>query len=268
VNGGGGIGPRAGTFVLWLLAAALAGLTWMLPPIPQPPEYHHFADQRAYLGLPNCLDTSSNVLFLVAGAAGLCFLSSVPARRRAFIRQAEAIPYALFFSAALVAGPASGFYHLAPDNGRLAWDRAAIALALMSWLAAMVGERVSRRAGLWLLPPLILFGLGAVGYWCWSEAAGRGDLRPYGLMQVLPMALVPLMLRLYPPRYSGDRDILTVIGLYVLALLADRGDYPIFTLTGGIISGHTIKHLAAALAVFWVLLHLRRRRFLNPGERP
>jgi len=267
MNGRDNLGPRAGGLILSLLTAALAGLAWMLPPIPQPPEYHHFADQRACLGLPNCLDTSSNVLFLLAGTAGLCFLSSVPARRRAFIRQAEAIPYALFFSAAILAGPASGFYHLAPDNGRLAWDRAAIALALMSWLAAILGERVSLRAGLWLLPPLILFGLGAVGYWSWSEAAGLGDLRPYALMQVLPMALVPLMLYLYPPRYSNDRDILMVIGLYVLALLGDRGDHPIFTLTGGIISGHTIKHLAAALAIFLVLLHLRRRRILNPGER-
>lgn len=268
MNGRGYPGPRVGWLVLSLLAVALAGLAWMLPPIPQPLVYHNFADQRAFFGLPNCLDTGSNILFLVAGAAGLCFLSSVPARRRAFIRPAEAVPYTFFFFAVLLAGLASGFYHLAPDNGRLVWDRAAIALALMSWLAAIIGERVCLRAGLWLLVPLILFGLGTAGYWSWSEAIGRGDLRPYALMQVLPMVLVPLMLRLYPPRYSNDRDILTVIGLYLLALLADRGDYPVFTLTNGIISGHTIKHLIAALAVFWVLLHLRCRRILNPGERP
>ncbi len=89
-----------------------------------------------------------------------------------------------------------------------------------------------------------------------------GDLRPYGLMQLYPMLLIPLLLRLYPPRYSGDRDILAVIGLYLLALLGDLGDRPIFALTGGLVSGHTIKHVIAALAVYGVVLHLRRRQAL------
>lgn len=263
MNGGGDIGLRARALVPALLTAALAGLAWMLPPIPQPPAYHHFADQRACLGLPNCLDTSSNALFFLAGAAGLVFLADAPARRRAFIRQAEALPYALFFLATLLVGLASTYYHLAPDNGRLVWDRAAIALALMAWFAAILGERVSLRAGLCLLPPLLVFGVASVAYWSWSEAAGRGDLRPYALMQILPMLLTPLLLRLYPPRYSNGRDILLVIGLYVLALLCDKNDHPIFALTNGAISGHTIKHLVAALAVLWVARYLRRRRVLE-----
>jgi len=263
MNGWNHISPRARALVLSLLTAALAGLTWMLPPIPQPPEYHHFADQRACLGLPNCLDTVSNALFFLAGAAGLSFLAGAPTRQRAFIHQAEALPYALFFLATLLVGLASTYYHLAPDNGRLVWDRAAIALALMAWFAAILGERVSLRASFCLLPPLIVFGLGGVAYWSWSEAAGRGDLRPYALMQILPMLLIPLLLRLYPPRYSKGRDILTVIGLYILALLCDRNDHPIFTLTNGAISGHTIKHLLAALAVLWVVRYLRRRHILE-----
>ena len=60
-----------------------------------------------------------------------------------------------------------------------------------------------------------------------------GDLRPYLLMQLYPVLLIPLLLRLYPPRYSGDRVILTVVGLYLLALLFDLGDRPVFALTGG-----------------------------------
>lgn len=262
MNGGGNSGRGARVLILSLLTAALAGFTWMLPPIPQPPEYHHFADQRACLGLPNCLDTASNALFILAGAAGLFFLASGPARKRTFIRQVEALPYALFFVATLLVGAASAFYHLAPGNGRLVWDRAAIALALMAWFAAIVGERVSLRAGLCLLPPLIVFGLGSVAYWNWSEAAGRGDLRPYALMQFFPMLLVPLLLRLYPPCYSNGRDLLMVIVLYILALLCDKGDRVLFTLTNGAISGHTIKHLLAALAVLQVVRYLCRRRVL------
>ena len=89
-----------------------------------------------------------------------------------------------------------------------------------------------------------------------------GDLRPYGLMQLAPMLLIPLSLRLYAPRYSGDRDIMAVLGLYGLALLFDLGDRPVFEFSGGLVSGHTLKHVVAALAVVWVMLHLSRRRIL------
>ena len=132
----------------------------------------------------------------------------------------------------------------------------------MAWFAATLCERVSLTAGLRLLPLLITAGLSSVVYWGWSEAQGLGDLRPYGLTQLTAMLLIPLLLWLYPPRYSGDRNILTVIGLYTLALLFDFSDRPVFALSGDIISGHTVKHVIAALATYWVVLHLKRRRNL------
>ena len=249
---------------LWLLVGVLAGLAMMLSPIAQPPSYHEFADRRACLGLPHCLDTASNALFVLAGAVGLWFLrggSFVPARR-AFIDPREAWPYRLFFLGVVLIGFGSGYYHFAPDNARLLWDRLPMMLAFMAWFAAIVCERISLRTGLSLLPLLLVVGLGSVLYWGWSEARGAGDLRPYLLMQLYPMLLIPLLLRFYPPRYSGDRDILAIIGLYLLALLFDLGDRPIFALTGGLVSGHTIKHVIAALAVVGVALYLRRRQAL------
>ncbi len=203
------------------LLILLAGLALMLPPIPQPSAYHDFADQRASGALPNFLDTVSNALFVLAGALGLLFLRGEH-RRRAFLDAREAWPYVLFFIAVILTGFASGYYHLAPDNARLVWDRAAIALAFMAWFSAIVCERVSLKVGL--------------------------------------MLLLPLLLRLYPPRYSAGRDILAVIGLYLLALLFDLTDRPVFALTGGLVGGHTIKHAIAALAAVWVARYLRRRR--------
>lgn len=254
-------GSSVKPLTMLLLAAVLTGFTFALPRIPQPLEYHQFADQRACLGLRNCLNTVSNTMFILAGVAGLCFLHGA-SRQRDFIEPREALPYKLFFFAVILAGFNSGLYHLAPDNERLAWDRAAIILAFMAWLDTILCERVSLAAGMRLLPLLAAAGLGSVTYWAMSEARGAGDLRPYGLMQFIPIMLTPLLLWLYPPRYSGDRDILAVIILYGLALLCDFGDRPIFSLTGGFVSGHTIKHLIAALAAYWVIRRLQRRKIL------
>lgn len=256
---------RLKAFSLWLLVAVLAVVAFKLPRIAQPLWYHDFADRRACFDLPNCLDTATNALFILAGLAGLVFLHSAlhsTSARRTFIDSRETLPYALFFFATILVSFSSGFYHLAPNNGRLVWDRAAIALALMAWFAAILCERVNIKAGLHLLPLLVIAGLGSVFYWGWSEVQGAGDLRYYGLIQLTAILLTPLLLWLYPPRYNGDRDILTVIGLYSLALLFDFSDRLVFSLTGGFISGHTIKHVIAALAAYWVVLHLKRRWIL------
>lgn len=250
---------------LWLLLAVLLVAAWQLPPIAQPQEYHRFAEQTTCLGVPHCYDTLSNLLFIPAGLAGLVFLGS-DAAHRVFIDRRERNPYALFFLAIALVGPASAYYHLAPDDNRLVWDRAAIAVAMMSWLAAVLGERIvlARRYMLFVLPVLVLAGLASVGYWIGSERIGQGDLRAYALTQILPMLFAPLLLRLYPPRYSGDPDILIVLGLYALALLCDWNDRAIADLTG-FVSGHTLKHVLASAAAGWILVGLARRKTL-PGK--
>lgn len=245
---------------LWALFFALTVVAWLLPAIPQPPAYHRFADASTCFNIPHCADTLSNLLFVLAGAAGLAFLGSRQGRR-AFLDRRERLPYALFFLAVALVGCASGYYHLAPDNARLVWDRAAVALALMSWFAAILCERVGIAWGRRLLPVLLLAGVSSAGYWGWSETVGRGDLRAYGLMQFVPFLFVPLLLRLYPPRYGNgyDRVIHAVLGLYLAALLCDLLDRPIAALTG-CVSGHTLKHLLAAGAACLVWIGLAQRR--------
>jgi len=242
--------------LLSMLAAALA---FLVPPIAQPLSYHDFADQRGCLGLPNCLDTASNALFVLAGAWGLHVLFGAKSRP-VFIDPRERRPYALFFFAVVLIGLASAYYHLAPDNAGLAWDRAAMALAFMAWLSAVIAERVGARVGLALLIPLCAIGQAAVIYWTWSETQGAGDLRPWLLVQLMPILLVPLLLWRYPPRYSHGRITLVVVGLYLVALLFDLGDRAVFAFTDGIIGGHALKHAVAALAAWLVAHHLHRRR--------
>lgn len=150
--------------VLWLSVAIGALLALLLPRIPQPLSYHQFADWHTCFGITGCFDVSTNAPFALAGLAGLHFLFG-ESGRHAFIDPREAIPYKLFFVAAILVGLGSGYYHLAPSNSRLIWDRAAISLAMMSWLAAIICERVSVTAGLRLLPLMYTAGLGSVIYW-------------------------------------------------------------------------------------------------------
>lgn len=249
---------RNAAVALALSLTALLAMFGFVPPMPQPQEYHRFADQSLHFGIPHFFDSVSNLLFILAGVAGLRFLASGRARL-AFTDRREALAYWWFFGASVLVGLGSGYYHLAPDDSRLFWDRAAIAMALMSWLAAIVGERIDLAWGRRLLPLLVLAGVGSAVYWLWSESAGRGDLRPYLFMQLVPMLGVPLLLWLYRPRYPGDRDILVVLALYPAALACDFLDKPIAGLLG-FVSGHTLKHVLAAAAVWWVLVGLRRRR--------
>src|SRR5262249_54819854 len=122
------------------------------------------------------------------------------------------------------------------------------------------------RTGLWLLPVLVAAGLASVLYWHFTEQAGHGDLRPYYLVQIVPMVTIPLML-LFPSRYTRTGDLFIVVGLYALAKVFEFRDGPIFA-WGELISGHTLKHLMAALAAYVVLRMLQKRSVRPENELP
>jgi hypothetical protein len=145
-----------------------------------------------------------------------------------------------FYSWALLTAFGSGYYHLAPDNGRLVWDRVPMTLAFMGLVSAMISERVSVAAGLYLLPLLLLIGAGSVVLWWYSEARGAGDLRAYAAVQVYAVLVLPILL-LLPPRYTRSWDFAVVFGFYVLAKVFETADRQIFSIDQHTISGHTLK---------------------------
>jgi len=61
---------------------------------------------------------------------------------------------------------------------------------------------------------------------------------------------------------AGTASSRTTPALAVLALLLDHSDRAAFSATGGMVSGHTLKHAVAALAAYSVVRHLRLRRAL------
>lgn len=229
------------------------------PPLAQDPAYHRMADGRACLGIPNCLNVLSNLPFAVVGVLGLATIFRRPMKHASPGRDPwERWPYAALFAGIALTTLGSAYYHLAPDNARLVWDRLPMTLGFMGLLTALLTERVSPRLGHLLLGPLLLVGTASVVYWYWTELQGRGDLRLYVLVQYGSLVLVALLLLLYPTRYPGTGYLVVALGAYAGAKWLEAADERIFTL-GGFVSGHTLKHLAAAGAVACLVAMLRAR---------
>jgi hypothetical protein len=162
------------------------------------------------------------------------------------------------FAGMLLTAFGSSYYHLHPSNASLVWDRLPMTISFTSLVAAVIAERISLRAGLWLLPMLLLIGLSSVLQWYMSEVRGAGDLRFYAAVQAYSI-LVLLIALVLPPRYTRGSDLAVTAGFYVLAKVLEILDKPIFGV-GHIVSGHTLKHLAAAAAGYWILRMLQKRR--------
>jgi hypothetical protein len=96
-------------------------------------------------------------------------------------------------------------------------------------------------------------GISSIAWWVRTEAAGAGDLRAYALVQFLPMVLIPLILMFWRDGHLAARPLWFALGAYVSAKLMEHFDAAVFAATGGLVAGHALKHLAAALAAWWIL---------------
>ena len=245
-------------FLIIAVAIAVAIIGVLLPPIPQSLSYHNFADHRAWQGIPNFGDVASNLPFAVVGVWGLLVVFTAKIE---FADPRERSPYTVMFVGLILTAVGSAYYHLAPDNARLVWDRLPMTVVFMSLIAAMIAERAGVVVGLWLMPLLLI--VGAVSVWQWraSELGGHGDLRFYAAVQIYAILVLLAMLAVRP-KYTRSSDFVVVVGLYALAKVLEETDRKIFNL-GHVVSGHTLKHLAAAAASYWILRMLEKRSALE-----
>ena len=236
--------------MLALVAAMLA------PRIAQDPLYHQFADQKAFLSIPNTLNVLTNLLFAWIGVEGLYRLL----RQESLPVVKEVYPaYLGFFAALILVAAGSGYYHWMPDNQTLVWDRLPMTIAFMSFFTIMLAERISVPLARTLFPVLIGVGLASILYWYLSERSGQGDLRPYALIQFLPMLLIPLILLLFASKYTRSSDIWWFLAWYLIAKVCEALDTELLNWLK-LISGHSLKHIAASIGCLVFLRHLRFRR--------
>jgi hypothetical protein len=239
---------QLGVLALVALLGIACGALLFMPAVPQKLAYHTFHDGRSWLAIPNALNVLSNLPFVMIGGLGLTH-----AWRAADTTITEALRpcYSVLFLGIFLTGFGSALYHWAPDNHTLVWDRLPMTLAFMGLFSTVVAERFDETLGRKLLMPLVLLGIGSVLYW-----ARFDDLRFYGIVQYYPVLAIPVLIWAFPARNSHGHFILLAIGCYVVAKILEDADGHIYAI-GHVLSGHTLKHLAAATGawcIYWMVL--------------
>ena len=242
--------------VLLILSLLTVVLVFLQAPIPQDPLYHQFADQREFSGIPNVLNVITNLPYLIFGIMGVKALS---VNQTVQILSGTRYIYQVFFIAVCLIGVGSGYYHLSPDNASLFWDRLPISIAFMSFFTIVVAEYIDKKLAIILFPLFLFVGLASVVFWYWTESIGQGDLRPYILVQLLPIVLMLAILLMYKPCFSQSYFFWLVLVCYALAKVFEVMDAAVFELLG-VLSGHTLKHLVSSVAPLLIYITLNQRK--------
>jgi len=232
----------------------------LVDPVSQDPLYYLFADQRAIVNVPNFWNVMSNLPFLVVGIWGW----RVIAQDAETVTPSTKLAWMIFFFGIALTAFGSGYFHWLPNNDTLVWDRLPMTIGFMSLVAIIISEYFSPQAGKNSLIPLLLLGASSVAYWAYTEARGIGDLRPYAIVQFLPMLLIPMVIVLYRARSDLGRYVWWMSGFYVAAKVFEQLDVQLYSV-GEVLSGHSVKHLLASLAPASMVYGLMQRRGREPA---
>jgi len=240
------------TLIIGILVALI------IPAIPQDPEYHNFADQRQMFGISHFWNVISNLPFIIVS-----YIAVNNLLQAGILKYPQALfsCYLIFFIAMGVVGIGSAYYHLQPTNETLFWDRLPMTVSFMAFMSIIIGEFISEKVALKLMLPLILIGTATVIYWYFTEQAGHGDLRAYVLIQFLPMLIIPMILLMFPARYTHTGYLWAMLATYLFAKIFEFFDAGLFNIFG--LSGHAIKHFFAAVGPYLFYLEMKKRSLLT-----
>lgn len=245
-------------WVVWLVYGAfLLAVGVFLPPLTQDLSYHHFVDVRVLWGIPRCGDVLSNLAILLPGVLGLVVMAGQKPKN-------ESVWWVqtVFFGAVALTGLGSAYYHWAPDSQRILWDRLPLALVAACFPVLILVDRIQPKgAAKWATVLWLVFGPLTVLYWYWGDAQGAGDLWPYTLVKLVGILMCLVFWWVLPSRFSLSWVYPVVVVLYILAGVAEAKDAAVYNALG-VISGHTLKHLLAGVAVVALAWMVAKR---NPG---
>ena len=237
-----------------IVFAPLLYLLLLHAPIPQDKAYHFFADVRTCLGVQNFGNVASNLAFLLIGA-----IACVWCYRH--LKTGARLSWIIFFMGVALVFVGSGYYHATPNDDTLVWDRLPMTLAFMGLFAALVSEHLGAQFERPVLIPALVIGVASVFWWRYTD-----DLRVYVWVQGAPLLAIPFILAMFPGRYTHRVYLLYGLVFYALAKVAEFYDRETFGVTSQFISGHSVKHLLAAMAPLFLYLMLRRRQATVPSN--
>jgi len=241
--------------VLGVVLVLYALLRLAFGPLPQDPAYHLFADTRTCLGLiPRAGDVLTNVAILAAGVFGLTLRPRMP------LATDERAAANVLVAGAILTAFGSAYYHWAPSNARLVWDRLPMMLVLMPLLVLVMADRVQPLFARYALWPFTAFAAASVIFWGVSEAMGQGDVRLYFMVRIGAVVAIAFLLILRRPRHTGTSWLVAALLAQIGFAVFEWFDHEVFRLTGGLVSGHNVKHVMAGLALAMVFSWLRVRR--------
>lgn len=213
-------------------------------PIAQNLAYHNFADQRLFWGTPNFLDVYSNIGFFLIGLFGLKDSFNYPTYKTSWV---------IFFFGVLLVAPGSAYYHLSPNNQTLVWDRLPMTIGFMGIFTAILCETFQIKKEKLTLFSLISLGLYSVIHWSIYD-----DLRLYIWVQLAPLLAILFIGVMHKSESIKGSYLVMTILFYILAKLVEKYDQDIFMATGRIVSGHSLKHFLAAVAILFLYLMKKR----------
>jgi len=223
------------------LVLVVISAVFFIEPIPQDLAYHQFSDVNSLWGVPNGWNVLSNLPFVIAGLCGLIMLARLNSDAITGVIKNISL---LFFIGLFLTGIGSGYYHLAPSNETLVWDRLPMTITFMAFFSFVLSMHLSKRIGHLSLWPLILVGITSVFYWAFTESIDAGDLRFYAVIQFLPMLLIPAIMLMFTSDDYQSGYVWCVVGVYLAAKVSEYFDFQLLELIG--MSGHSLKHVIAA----------------------
>lgn len=228
-----------------LVFIAIIGM-FLMQPIKQNEHYHSFSDELSLFAIPNFLNVVSNLSFLIVGFFGLL-------KARNF--SSNKIQYIIFFVGISLVSFGSAYYHFNPNNETLVWDRLPMTLAFMALFSIVISEFINDKIGRTLLIPFLIIGMVSILFWLIFD-----DLRIYALVQFFPVVTIPIILLFFNSSTKSCKAYWLLLVAYIIAKIFEHFDGEVHQFFK-IISGHTLKHIIAAIGVY-CFVTFSNKRFL------
>eukprot|EP00762_Andalucia_godoyi_P002266 ANDGO_07585.mRNA.1 hypothetical protein len=252
---------HSGAFYAYLLVVVMAayvsfpsdfrtGKEWSAFP-------RNFADHRSLWLIPNFLNVTSNIVFLIVGFWGLRFLL-FPGYEwewsRAFVHSQERVLFILMYGCVFLSGVVFALYGYHPTPASYCWTRIILGCCESCYLSVLISERISARFGSLMLAPLLMASFATSFY-----ALSMNSLEPYFVTQMFFAVSTAILMLSRDSKYTEQFRMWAAVGWFIMMKVCEILDFGIFSVTMGLVSGLTLAILSGALAAHSVLRCLSKR---------